>query len=307
MQNKLEGLVAAPFTPMHEDGSINLPQIKNLVDHYVSNQLAGIFVCGSTGEGPSMQTEERMQVAEAFMEAAAGRLFVFVHVGHSSLSEARKLAAHAQEIGANAISATLPTYFKITTEDILIQCLQEIAGAAPELPFYYYNIPILTGVQIDMVSFLDRGHAAIPNLAGIKFTSPLLHDFQACLAANEQKFDMLYGTDEMFLPALAVGAKGFIGSTYNFAAPVYHKIREAYETGNTAMARQHQDKIIALVRLLVKYGVVPSQKAIMKMIGLDCGPVRLPLQTLSKAQEATFQQELEAISFFEWSKAVTNV
>jgi dihydrodipicolinate synthase/N-acetylneuraminate lyase len=102
----------------------------------------------------------------------------------SSLAEARKLAAHAQEIGANAISATLPTYFKITTEEVLIQCLQEIAGAAPELPFYYYNIPVLTGVHIDMVSFLQRGNEMIPNLAGIKYTSPLLHDFQGCLAAN---------------------------------------------------------------------------------------------------------------------------
>ena len=304
MLKKLEGLVAAPFTPMHEDGTINLPQIEPLVEHYINHQIKGIFVCGSTGEGPSLSREERMQVAEAFTKAAQGRLFVFVHVGHSSLAEARKLAVHAQKIGADAISATLPTYFKITTEDVLIRCLQEIAEEAPGLPFYYYNIPSLTGVHIEMASFLHHAQDAIPTLAGIKYTSPLLHDFQACLSSNEQQFDMLYGTDEMFLPALAVGAKGFIGSTYNFAAPVYHKIQAAFWEGELAVARQYQDQVIAMVRLIVKYGVIPSQKAIMKMIGLDCGPVRLPLQTLTAQQEGELQKELEQIAFFEWSKAL---
>ena len=304
MRKKLEGLVAAPFTPMHEDGTLNLPQIEHLVEHYVNHQIKGIFVCGSTGEGPSLSREERMQVAEAFTKAAHGHLFVFVHVGHSSLAEARKLAVHAQKIGADAISATLPTYFKITTEEVLIRCLQEVAQGAPNLPFYYYNIPSLTGVHIEMASFLRQAQDAIPTLAGIKYTSPLLHDFQACLSASGQQFDMLYGTDEMFLPALAVGAKGFIGSTYNFAAPVYHKIQAAFWDGDLAVARQYQDQVIAMVRLIAKYGVVPSQKAIMKMIGLDCGPARLPLQTLSPAQEKTLQEELEQIDFFAWSKAM---
>lgn len=305
MLKKLEGLVAAPFTPMKENGALNLQQIEALVEHYINQQIKGIFVCGSTGEGPSLSSEERMKVAEAFISAAKGQLFVFVHVGHSSLEEARKLASHAQKIGANAISATLPTYFKIPNEDILIQCLQQIASGAPELPFYYYNIPVLTGVHIEMASFLQRAQDSIPTLAGIKYTSPLLHDFQACLAANEQQFDMLYGTDEMFLPALAVGAKGFIGSTYNFAAPIYYKIQNSFEQGDIIAARQYQDQVIALVRLIVKYGVVPSQKAIMKLIGLDCGPVRLPLQNLTIEQEETLREELEQIDFFAWSKAVT--
>lgn len=304
MQKKLEGLIAAPFTPLHQDGSVNLAQIKHLVEHYVNHRLKGIFICGSTGEGPSMQTGERMQVAEAFMEAVAGRLFVFVHVGHSSLAEARKLAAHAQKVGAHAISATMPTYYKITSEKILIQSLLEIATAAPDLPFYYYNIPALTGLHIDMVSFLQQGYEVIPNLRGIKHTSPLLQDFQACLAASQQQFDILYGIDEMFLPALAVGARGFIGSTYNFAAPVYDKIREAFEKGDMIAARQYQHKVIAMVRLIFKYGLVSSQKAIMRMIGLDCGPVRLPMQNLTIQQEKELQKELEQTGFFEWSKVI---
>lgn len=298
MQSRLSGLVAAPLTPFHSDGSINLSQIPLLVDHYISTKLEGLFVCGSTGEGPSLTSDERMQVAEKFHESAAGHLRLWVHVGHSSLAEARRLAKHAQDLGVDAISATLPTYFKIESEEVLIKCLQEISSAAKETPFYYYHIPTLTGVDMDVPSFLEHAQKQIPTLQGIKFSSPALHDFQASLAAAEGKFDMLFGTDEMFLPALAVGARGFIGSTYNFMAPIYYKIRNAFESGDLSTARQHQDWVISIVRLLLKYGLLASQKSIMKRFGYDCGPVRLPLKNLSAQNDKELHQELDHMDFF---------
>src|SRR5690606_14041772 len=121
---------------------------------------------GSTGEGPSLSGSERKQLAEAFVEASAKRLKVFVHVGHNSLEEARELAAHAQQIGADFVSATPPAYFKINTTRALADSLAMIASGAPELPMFYYHIPSLTGVGLDMVELLQISEKTIPTLAG---------------------------------------------------------------------------------------------------------------------------------------------
>jgi N-acetylneuraminate lyase len=296
---KIEGLIAAAFTPFYEDGSLNLELIPSLVDKLVADGVKGIFVCGSNGEGPNMTSEERMKVAEAFVKAANRRLLIIVHVGHSSIAEAKVLAAHAAEIGADAFSSVAAFYFKPTTVENLANCMIEIAGAAPELPFYYYHIPMLTGVGMDMIEFLEYAGPRIPNLAGIKYTSNTLHEYQACLNYQDGRYDILFGFDELLLPALAVGAKGAIGSTYTFAAPMYLKTMEAFNRGDIKAAQQHHAYMVQVIRLLLKYPPIPGQKAIMKMLGWDMGPCRLPLVSFNKHNYEKFFKELKAISFFE--------
>jgi N-acetylneuraminate lyase len=296
---KIEGLIAAAFTPFHEDGSINLELVPSLVDKLVSDGVKGIFVCGSNGEGPNMTTEERMRVAEAFVKAANRRILIIVHVGHSSIAEAKLLAAHAAEAGADAFSSVAAFYFKPTSVENLAHCMIEIASAAPELPFYYYHIPVLTGVGMDMIEFLEYAGPRIPNLAGIKYTANTLHEYQACLDYQDGRYDILYGFDELLLPALAIGAKGAIGSTYTFAAPMYLNTMEAFGRGDIKAARQHHAYMVQVIRLLLKYPPIPGQKAIMKMLGWDLGPCRLPLVTFNKHNYEKFYKELDAISFFE--------
>ncbi|WP_246485132.1 dihydrodipicolinate synthase family protein [Chitinophaga qingshengii] len=302
---RIQGLVAAPFTPMHEDGSVHTERIHEMVQVLIANGIQGIFVCGSTGEGPSMTTAERMETAAAFIRAAGKKLKVFVHVGHNSLQDARHLAAHAQEHGADYISATLPTYFKIQTIDGLIQSLATIAEGAPGLPLFYYNIPALTGISLDMVAFLEQAATKLPTLAGIKYTAPLIHDFQACMHASEGRYELLYGTDEMLLSALATGAHGFIGSTYNFAAPLYNQLIQSFTAGNLHQAQQCQLQSVEMVRIIVKYGGLRAQKAMMRMIGLDCGNVRLPLQPFEKNEYISMEKDLRAIGFFDWCTQVS--
>ncbi|WKN44210.1 dihydrodipicolinate synthase family protein [Tunicatimonas pelagia] len=295
---RIEGLVAAPFTPMYPDGSIAYERIPALVEHLATWNVRGLFVCGSTGEGPSLTVAERQKLAEAFVTANRGRLFLFVHVGHNSLTEAKSLARHAQEIGANAISATAPTYFKLNTIDALANSLQLIAEGAPQLPLYYYNIPALTGVSLNMLALLESAQKEIPTLAGIKYTTPLLHEYQACVRFSDNRYQILYGSDEMLLGALACGAKAFIGSTYNFMAPIYHRVIRAFNQKHHEDAQQYQALSVATVRLIFKYGGLPAQKAIMRMIGQDCGPVRLPLTTLTPSTYETLESELQTIGFF---------
>lgn len=296
---KIKGLIAAAFTPFHADGSLHLELVPALVDKLVNDGIKGIFVCGSNGEGPNMTTEERMQVAEAFVKASNKRVLIIVHVGHSSIAESRRLAVHAAEIGADAFSAVAGFYFKPVSVSNLVDCMAEIAAAAPGLPFYYYHIPHLTGVGMDMVEFLNLAKDVITNLAGIKYTSTALHEYQACLNFENGRFDILFGVDEMLLPALAVGAQGAIGSTYTFAAPLYLKTVDAFHRGNLQEARGHHAYMVDVIKVLLKYPPIPGQKAIMQMLGWDFGPCRLPLTTLDRVSYDEFRQQLDALSFFE--------
>ncbi|MHA4844626.1 dihydrodipicolinate synthase family protein [Flavitalea antarctica] len=296
---KMDGLIAASFTPFNEDGSINFKMIPEVVDKLIADGLKGIFVCGSNGEGPNMTTRERMQVAEAFIKAADKKILIVVHVGHSCIADAKKLAANAAENGADAVSAVAAFYFKPVSVKNLADCMADIAGAAPEIPFYYYHIPHLTGVGMDMIEFLKIAEPLIPNLAGIKYTATTLQEYQACLGYENGKFDILFGLDEMLLPALAVGAKAAIGSTYTFAAPLYIKTIELFNSGDLEAARKNHSFLVDVVRVLVKYPPIPGQKAIMKMLGWDFGPSRLPLTTLDDKSYEQFYRELDAIGFFD--------
>jgi N-acetylneuraminate lyase len=304
---KIEGLIAAAFTPFNEDGSLNLPMIPVLVDKLFTDGVKGIFVCGSNGEGPNMTTEERMIVAEEFVKAARKRLLIIVHVGHSCIADARLLSAHAAEIGADAFSSVAAFYFKPSSVQNLANCMAEIAAAAPALPFYYYHIPHLTGIGLDMIEFLRSAAPLIPNLAGIKYTASTIQEYQACLNYENGRFDILYGLDELLLPALAVGAKGAIGSTYTFAAPLYLSTIEAFNNGDLDLARVNHAYMVEAIRILVKYPPIPGQKAIMKMLGWDLGPSRLPLVTLNKESYNKFQKELDQLSFFEKAPNCTTV
>jgi len=278
--------------------------VGRLVDHLLRNQVSGMYVCGSTGEGPLLTGEERRRTAEAFIEAAAGRLPVIVHVGHSSPAEARQLAAHTQAAGADAIAAVPPWYFKPGSIDVLIDCLAEVAAGAPELPFYYYHIPSITGVSLDLLELLRQGPERIPNFAGAKYTANTVDEFQAMVAYEGGRFDLLFGRDEMLLSGLAAGARGAVGTTYNYAAPLYQRLIQAFETGDLAAARNFQSQAISMIRILLRYGGVPGSKAIMKFLGIDCGPVRLPLVGLDRAAEQSMKAELEASGFFDWIRPV---
>jgi len=294
----IEGLIAAAFTPFHEDGSLNLDLIPALTDKLVKDGLRGIFVCGSNGEGPNMTTEERMQVTEAFVKAANKRLLIIVHVGHSSIAESRKLAAHAAQIGADAFSSVAAFYFKPASVQVLADCMAEIASAAPALPFYYYHIPTLTGVGMDMMDFLQIAGNRIPNLVGIKYTASTIQEYQSCFNYENGRFDVLFGFDELLLPALAVGARGAIGSTYTFAASQYLQTKAYFESGDMKAAQQQHLFMVEVIRIFAKYPSIPAQKAIMKMLGWDLGPCRLPLTTFSQAQYDQLYKELDALSFF---------
>ena len=178
----ITGLVAATHTPFHADGSMNLAVVETQATHLHANGVKFAFICGSTGESHSLTVEERRALAVRWMEVTRGAaLKVIVHVGTNCLTDARALAAQAQQLGAAAVSALAPSYFKPRSVASLVDCCAEIAGGCPDLPFFYYDIPALTGFTLPMPDFLAQARDRIPNLAGIKFTNPDLMMFQQTL------------------------------------------------------------------------------------------------------------------------------
>lgn len=298
---KFTGLMAATYTPLGDNGDLNLDVVPAMVDYLIKSGVSGLYVCGSTGEGVSLSSDERRSVATAYVNAAHGRLPVFVQVGHNSVAESRMLAKHAADIGADAISANAPSYFKCTDVNTLVDSMSDIAVAAPGLPFYYYHIPMLTGASVDMIAFLERASPAIPNLVGIKYTDSRVDEYQACLAHDGGRYDILWGLDEMLLGALAAGARGAIGSTYNIAAPHYLKVIQAFDAGDMETARRLQMQAINMIRTVLQYPLHPAIKSILGMRGFECGPCRLPQPRMTDTQVNNLQRDLEAMDFFKWS------
>jgi N-acetylneuraminate lyase len=294
----LPGLVAAPHTPMDDHGEIRHGAVRQQVDVLVESRVAAAFVCGTTGEGPSLSTDERMRVAAEWCRLAPPTLPVIVHVGHASLAEARALAAHAQSAGAAAVSALAPFFFRPAGVTELIEYCRHVAAAAPGLPFYYYHLPSMTGFNCSVVEFLGRARGAIPTFAGVKYTHNDLHEFQQLVALAGDSLDVLFGRDELLLAGLAVGARGAIGSTYNYAAPVYHRMIAAFAAGDVATARDCQARAGKLIDAIRAYGEIPAAKAIMEMIGVPCGPPRLPLVALTAERRAALRRDLAGLDIF---------
>jgi N-acetylneuraminate lyase len=303
MSNLLSGLVAATHTPFTQDGRLNLDAIESQAEHLARNGVTLAFVAGSTGESHSLTCDERLQLAQRWSEVTRGSPVRWIaHVGSNCLSESQVLAEQAQRLGALAIAALAPSYFKPKSITSLIECCQQIAGAASNTPFYYYDIPALTGVSLPMDQFLEVAQSRIPNLVGIKYSNPDLMTLQACLQRNDQRFEIAWGIDECLLSALVLGVNGAVGSSYNFAAPLYHRLWQAFRGGDLATARREQFRSVQLIRLLAKYGYLESAKWLMSELGVVVGPARLPNGELDGEQAEMLRTGLETLGFFEWVK-----
>lgn len=298
---KIQGLIDAPFTPMDAQGNINLDPIPAYAAMLKKNGLKGVFINGSSGEGYMLTDEERMALAEEWVKAAPEGFKVIVHVGSCCARSSRKLAEHAARIGAWGIGAMAPPFPKIGRVEELVKYIETIAAGAPELPFYYYHIPAFNGAYLPMVSLLESVDGRVPNFAGIKYTFESLYEYNQCRLYKDGKFDMLHGQDETILPCLAMGgARGGIGGTTNYNGRELTAIIEACDRGDIEAARRHQNFSQEVINVICHYrGNIVAGKRIMKLIGLDLGPNRVPFQNMTDDEERAMKAELEAINFFE--------
>ncbi|XP_072854237.2 N-acetylneuraminate lyase isoform X2 [Pogona vitticeps] len=299
-QKKLQGLVAATVTPMTQDREINLAVIGQYVDYLVNEQgVRSVFVNGTTGEGLSLSIQERKQLAEEWVAKGKEKLdHVIVHVGALSLPESKGLAKHAAEIGVDGIAVIAPSFFKQVNKDALLAFLRDVASEAPGIPFYYYHIPPLTGIQINAEELLDGMTEQIPSFQGVKFSDRNLLDFGRCAAKNSSgQFALLYGVDEQLLSALVMGATGAVGSTYNYFGKANNVMMEAFAKGDFCTAQKYQFCIQEFLGFVIAQGFgVPQIKAVMSLVsGIPMGPPRLPLSSASEEFVAKVRAKLEGL------------
>jgi N-acetylneuraminate lyase len=288
---------------MHADGSLNTSLIPAYYSFLVQNGIKGIFLNGTTSEGYHLTSDERKTMTEAWCKASEGSGFkIFVFCGNLSGKDAMDLATHAARFEqVHGISATGPFYQNPATPELLASYCAQIANAAPDKPFYYYHIPVLTGINMPMAQFLPIAGKMIPNLAGVKFSHTDLEDLMLSQEVENGRYELLTGVDEIALANKALGAEGFIGSTYNFIAPLFLRMFEAFDSGSHKEARQLQKLAIRIVRTLVPYGYISASKFIMGELGIPNGPVRLPNRQIREDEKSKLLNELKAVGFFDFS------
>jgi N-acetylneuraminate lyase len=285
---KTHGLIAAPPTAFHTDGSIDLAAVAPLAQHLQRQGVAGVFVNGTTGEGMSLTTEERETLAVEWRRVLPAGMTLFIHAGHNCLGEAQRLTRHAQAIGADAVAVIAPSFFKPSGVAGVVDWCAAIAAEVPALPIYFYHMPSMTNVSLSIADFLTCAGPRIPNLAGIKFTFEAMGDFLQALQLDGGRFDMLWGRDEMLLGALAMGARGGVGSTFNVIAPLYLDLICAFDAGDFPRARELQLHAVRFINSLAGTGnFFAALKYVLQAQGVPIAPtVRAPLAPLTDAQFA---------------------
>lgn len=297
---KIIGLIDAPFTPFLPNGDVNYEPIPAYAAMLQKNGLTGVFINGSSGEGYMLTTEERIRLAETWLEHAPKGFKVIVHVGSCCVRDARRLAEHAQAAGAWGVGAMAPPFPKIGRVEELVKYIEEIAVGAPDLPFYFYHIPAFNGAFLPMPDLLRAVDGRVPNFAGIKYTFESLYEYNQCRRYADGKFDMLHGQDETILPSMAMGgARGGICGTSNYNGRCLVGIQKAFYEGDMEKAKAFQNYAQDVIDVICHFrGNIVGGKRIMKLIGLDLGPNRTPFRNVTPDEEKQLKAELEAIDFF---------
>ena len=300
---KFTGLCTATHTPVHADGALNLDAVALQAKFLRSHGITSVFIGGTTGESSSLTVSERLDLSDRWAQVGPDTdIDVVVHVGANCLTDAAALAARAERNQAKAVSMIAPSYFKPRTMADLIASCAMVAQAAPRTPFYYYDIPGMTGITgFPADQFLEQAASRIPNLAGIKYSNPDLAAYRKAKALAGGNFDLPFGVDELFLSALQAGATAGVGSTYNFNPGPLQRVIAAYAKGDLAAAQAEQGKVQPVVDILAKRGYMGAAKALMNHLGVPLGPARLPNGNPDAAETKKMIGELAAIGFFSWN------
>lgn len=296
------GIFTALLTPMHEDGSIDFSSLDQLVEYQINQGVKGFYVGGSTGEGFLLTIQERMQILEAVIRAASGRVIVIAHIGCISTMESIDLARHAEQQGVHAISAVVPFYYKLSMREIRNH--YEAIMSAVSTPMIVYHFPAATGVNLSLDFYEELSKN--PQCIGVKFTSLNLFEMQQIRARCGERFLILNGHDEVYNSSISAGADGAIGSTYNMMPGLFVKmhqsISEKESRNNSKETTSLQAEANLVIAHMIQYDVIPYEKYMLYLQGILKTPtVRLPL----KCFLAEERQQLE--SFYEGNRTLQRI
>lgn len=269
-KTKFNGIFTALLTPFDKNDHINEKELEKLVKFNIEKGVTGFYVGGSTAEAFLLSTDERKQIMDIVKSTAPNHTLI-AHIGSLNESEAIELGQYAKKLSYDLVSSVTPFYYKFSFEEIKNYYIR--LADASELPMLVYYFPAFSGVNMgmsDMAAFL-----ADDRFAGIKYTSNDFFTMEQCKSHFPDK--LLYnGFDEMILSGLAMGADGGIGSTYNFMADKFVKIREFFNAGQIKEAQAIQQEANKIITVLCKIGVMQAEKEVLNQLGFDFGICRKP-------------------------------
>jgi len=286
--NTITGSIVALATPLHEDGSVDYPTLRKLVDWHIAEGTDCIGVVGTTGESPTVNVEEHCEIIRVSVEQAKGRVPVMAGCGANSTSEAIELARFAKKVGADCQLQVVPYYNKPTQEG-QYRHFTAIAEAV-ELPMVLYNVPGRT--VGDMLHPTVLRLAQVPGIVGIKEATGNIERAQWLIKEVPAGFAVYSGDDPTAVALMLCGGQGNISVTANVAPRLMHELCVAAIAGDTRAAMKIQFQLLPLHKhLFVEANPIPVKWAMARM-GLCGGTLRLPMTPLETANEATVEDAL---------------
>ncbi len=296
MNFKLQGIIVPIVTPFDQADTIDMAAIPRLVDHLIAAGVAGLFPAGTTGEGFLLTLDERRQLAEAVIAAAAGRVPVIVHTGTPTTAETIALTQHAQAAGAQAV-AILPPYVYHHSDEALLRHYCTVAHSVPDLPIFLYNFPAISHNTLSSALILAL-RADAPNIIGMKDSSGSLETLTQVLAATNGEFNAINGGDGQALMALAMGFDGCVSGNANVVPELMVALYRAVTTGDLPQARKLQQQLNQVRVILGDGGNLSLFKAMLAKRGVTVGDVRAPLLPASAELIAAKWDELATLGVF---------
>ena len=290
-QRPIRGSIPALITPMLEDGQVDYPTLRKLIDWHVAEGTDGLVIVGTSGESPTVNVDEHREILRVSVEQAAKRIPIIAGCGANSTAEAISLAKYAESIGADAQLQVVPYYNKPTQEG-LFQHFKAIAEATPKLPVILYNVPGRTVADLQHDTVLRL--AQVPGIIGIKEATSNIERAQWLIRDVPKAFAVFSGDDATAVALMLCGGAGNISVTANVAPRQMHELCMAALRGDVKEAMRIQFQLLPVHKnLFVEANPIPVKWAMQRM-GL-CGPtLRLPMTELSKSQQPVVEAALKA-------------
>jgi|TARA_B100001750_G_scaffold169619_1_gene138033 dihydrodipicolinate synthase/N-acetylneuraminate lyase len=285
-----EGIFPAIATPLNGDGSFNEQAFREVMEFNIQSGVGGFWVAGGNGESVLLDDEENMRIVTAAAEVNAGRINNIMHVGAPTTERSIKMAEHAASVGAEAICC-VPPFFYSQTDEAIVEHYKAVAAAA-DLPFYVYNLPQSTGVEVTP-DLMKKIQDNVPQLAGLKHSSVNF--------ANVREWDRMglkcfIGSSMLMLPALTIGAIGCIDGPPCAAPELWVDIWNKWESGDIQGAIKAQAHASKFTDIMREVGVHSGTKAVLtERLGIDCGSGRLPNPPLEGARREEVLKKVAAL------------
>lgn len=285
---KFQGVIPALVTPLDQDESVRVDVLHELIEYFVQKNADGFYIGGATGEGLTLRREQRMILAEESVRQVHGRVPCIVQVAATDFGEAIELAKHAEQIGADAISATPPLFFQYDEHDVY-QYYRSLAEAVHIPMMIYYNPAAGFTVNAEFAAKMFE----VDNITAIKWTSSDYYGMMRLKDLTHGEMNILNGPDEMFLMGLGAGADGGIGTTYNFQLERIQSIYRHFCQGDIEQARREQLAADRVISVLKNYAVIPATKVILEHMGFEVGNATFPMKRYSAQEKQAIVQEMK--------------